>query len=72
VLNFSDWQSYDSQRKCAELEAIGKVLTHGSMPLGTVILSIQERVSVTSRSIFFAAMGRSADRATGAAARHYR
>jgi hypothetical protein len=32
VLNFSDWPTYSSQRKRAELEAISKVLADGSMP----------------------------------------
>lgn len=34
VLNFSDWPTYGSQRKGAELEAIGKVVADGSMPPG--------------------------------------
>jgi hypothetical protein len=34
VLNFSDWDTYDSQRQRTELEAIGKVVADSSMPPG--------------------------------------
>ena len=32
ALNFSDWSTYTSQRKHAELAVIGKVVADGSMP----------------------------------------
>jgi hypothetical protein len=34
ALNFSDWPTYSSQRRRAELYAIGKVVADGSMPPG--------------------------------------
>jgi mono/diheme cytochrome c family protein len=34
ALNFSDWQTYDAQRKGAEIRAIAAVVSTGSMPPG--------------------------------------
>jgi mono/diheme cytochrome c family protein len=34
VLNFSDWQSYDAQKRAAELKSIEQSITAGSMPPG--------------------------------------
>ena len=34
VLNFSDWQSYDAEKRAAELRAIEKSVDSGSMPPG--------------------------------------
>lgn len=34
VLNFSDWQSYDAEKRAAELKAIEQSVSSGSMPPG--------------------------------------
>ena len=34
VLNFSDWQSYDAEKKAAELKSIAESVGAGSMPPG--------------------------------------
>ncbi len=34
VLNFSDWQNYDAEKRAAELESIEKSVNSGSMPPG--------------------------------------
>ncbi len=34
VLNFSDWQTYDAEKKAAELKSIAKSVSSGSMPPG--------------------------------------
>ena len=34
VLNFSDWQTYDAQKKSDELKSIGASVSGGSMPPG--------------------------------------
>jgi uncharacterized membrane protein len=34
VLNFSDWQTYDAQKKAAELKTIEQSVSSGSMPPG--------------------------------------
>jgi len=34
VLNFSDWQSYDAEKRAADLESIEKSVSSGSMPPG--------------------------------------
>lgn len=34
ALNFSDWQTYDAERKAAELQSIAQSVSSGSMPPG--------------------------------------
>jgi uncharacterized membrane protein len=52
VLNFSDWQTYDPQRKAAQLKHIGQSVSSGSMPPGDyTVLDHSARLSEAQKQL---------------------